>query len=102
VHAPRLPLGDFYEGVCRAREGEVWGPPEEVVREACSWGYSRGRCDRFPADAPADAVRFSRCGEKLIYILERAGAPVEHGEIVDQAAEDVLAAQARAFMNSGF
>ena len=100
THVPRLPLGDFFEGVCRSREGEVFGPSEETVRELCCWGYSRGRCDRFPADAKADAVRFSVSSGRLIYILERDGSPVEHGEVVRGAASELLLAQARAFAES--
>src|SRR5262245_54382050 len=92
LHAPRLPLGGTYRGTCHARPGEG----VEEHREFCSWGYARGRCDRFPADSKADAVRFSKTGEGLIYILERDCAPVEHG-IVTQAAGELLSRQASAF-----
>jgi hypothetical protein len=82
--------------------------------ELCNWGYARGRCDRFPPDAPADAVRFSIAAEdqrsvRLIYVLERDHAPVEHGEIEcslaswsfsPAGASDLLLSQARAFVES--
>jgi hypothetical protein len=73
-----------------------------VLRDLCNTGYARGRCDRFPAGAFADAVRFSRTADgRLIYILEKDHAPVEHGEM--DAARDPrepLASQARAFLAS--
>ena len=101
--APRLPLLDAWSGVCTAAYD--WTPPEAVQREICNCGYARGRCDRFPsskaADEPADAVRFSALEERLIYVLERDHAPVEHGEI-DPITDprEPLASQARAFMAS--
>ena len=114
VHAPRLPLGDFYRGVCRARPGEVVDPDESVQRELCNCGYARGRCERFPLDAAADAVRFSVTGEsgdvvRIVYILERDHAPLDHGAMEYRVAEgafasvdasELLLAQARAFVES--
>jgi hypothetical protein len=96
--APRLPLGGAWAGECTARPG--WEPPEAIQRDVCNSGYPRGRCDHFPPDARADAVRFSFSGGRLIYILEKDHAPVEHGEIEPDAAHnprEPLASQARAF-----
>jgi len=98
--APRLPLGGAWGGECSADgAGE---PPEPIQRDLCNSGYARGRCERFPANAIADAVRFSITPSgRLIYILEQDHAPVEHGEI--DAAHDPrepLASQARAFMEN--
>lgn len=99
IHAPRLPLGDRYRGLCRARSGESF----EAQGDACNCGYARGVCDRFPEETQADAVRFSiRAGDplKLIYIVERSHAPVEHGLVGDRDANEILTAQARAFAES--
>jgi hypothetical protein len=102
--APRLPLGDAWSGECTV--GVAWEPPEAIQREVCNCGYARGRCGHFPVDEKADAVRFSLqfsidAGERLIYILEKDHAPIEHGEI--NGATDVrepLASLARAFRES--
>ncbi len=80
THEPRWPLGAAYAGVCHALSGEIFRPPESQQQEYCNCGYARGVCERFPLDAPADAVRFSVTGEQtLFYILERDHAPVEFG-----------------------
>jgi hypothetical protein len=97
--APRLPLLEAWGGVCTAAFD--WTPPEAVQREVCNCGYARGRCDRFPVGQAADAVRFSVLGERLIYVLERDHAPVEHGEIDPITdSREPLATQARAFLES--
>lgn len=77
----------------------------EEERELCNQGYARDRCGHFPADAGSDAVRFSVIAEeplRLIYILEKDHAPIEHGEIHAAALppDPVMAAQARAFIAS--
>ena len=97
--APRLSLGDAWFGGCTAGEG--WEPSETAQREMCNCGYARGLCSHFPEDAAADAVRFSMAGERLIYILEKDHAPVEHEEL-DNTAEvhEPLASLARAFRES--
>jgi hypothetical protein len=114
THAPRLPLGDPYRGVCRAHPAEVFEPPEPAQRDLCNCGYARGHCDRFPEDGAADAVRFSVTGDrdgrvKLVYIFEKDHAPAGHGaleyEIHDSRLSgvslgEVLACQARAFIQS--
>ena len=109
---PRLPLNNAHRGICCAH-GEPFEPPERSQRELCNCGYARGRCERFPGDTLADAVRFSITGEhdgvvQLIYVMERDYAPVEHGLLEYLIAEsrltndvsEVLAAQARAFLAS--
>ncbi len=103
--SPRLPLGDAWGGECTARG--TWEPTETVQREVCNCGYARGRCEHFPGDGVADAVRFTMIAgngdadERLIYILEKDHAPVEHGAI-DGATDprEPLASQARAFVES--
>jgi len=73
-----------------------------IQREVCNCGYARGRCGHFPDDERVDAVRFSLgTGDRLIYILEKDHAPIEHGEI--NGATDLrepLASLARAFRES--
>ena len=110
TNPPRLPLGEPYYGTCLARPSDVFSASETVQRELCNCGYARGRCERFPADSAADAVRFSIKGEtdgrvRLIYIVEKDHAPVEHGELeynggVSGNSSELLQAQARAFAES--
>lgn len=105
VHRPRLPLGEAWSGVCRAISNEAHTPPEVHQREFCNFGYARGRCDRFPASSAADAVRFSVIQEnplRLISILEKAHAPIEHSELnpADTESDGLLLRQARAFAQS--
>jgi hypothetical protein len=75
--AARAPLGRIYSGNCRARPDPA-SPPQESI-EYCNFGYGRGRCSRFPADNPVDAVRFTRYKGDIIYVLEKECTPVEHG-----------------------
>jgi hypothetical protein len=96
--APRLPLGDAWAGACTV--GSAWEPAEPMQRETCNCGYVRGRCAHFPDDAGADAVRFSMAGERLIYILEKDHAPLEHGEVEATEMREPLASLARAFRES--
>jgi hypothetical protein len=110
---PRLPLGDAYTGECRS--GAISHQPEDaVMRTTCNSGYARGRCDRFPRDARADAVRFSVAGDegdgiRLLYIFEKECWPLDHGELrysvsersfASEPADEVLARQAAAFVGS--
>ncbi len=102
----RAPLGGTYRGDCDAAK---------VACEArlCNFGYARGLCPHFPQGSVADALRFSVDGAsdglvRLIWILEKEHAPVEHGvleysestrEFVDTPGE-VLALQARVFLEN--
>jgi hypothetical protein len=95
IGPPRLPLVDPFDGVCEAMP-QAWTPDETTLREYCSFGYARGRCARFPAEAPADAVRFTMGdGQEVLYVLERDYAPVAYGAVGGAAPR--LAAQAAAF-----
>jgi hypothetical protein len=110
THRPRLPLGDAYGGLCRARE--PFSPEEEHQREFCNRGYARGVCEHFPVSRDADAVRFSVAAEndgflRIVYILEKDHAPLSHGELelsgeAGPPAHDLLMRQARAFAESYF
>ena len=82
---PRLPLGDPYTGECRARE-TVYRPDEARLRENCNVGYCRDRCDRFPPEAPADAIRFHIAGEtnsliQIQFVFEKDCWPQSHGRL---------------------
>lgn len=111
LHAPRLPLGGLYRGVCYART-EPFVPSESSRDDLCNCGYARGRCDRFP-DGAADAVRFSALSDtggrlRLIYIIEKNHAPAESGTLEYSLAEArlevdpsrLLAVQGQAFVQS--
>ncbi|MCU1339422.1 MAG: hypothetical protein JWO19_5003 [Bryobacterales bacterium] len=114
IRAPRLPLGDPFGGACHARPADVIEPPESRQRELCNCGYARDRCDRFPRDGAADAVRFSVTDETLtmlsfVYVVEKDHAPVEYGTLkyaIEDARldspniSDILVQQARAFLES--
>lgn len=90
---------------------EDWRPEPETSRELCNVGYARGRCPRFPSDAPADAVRFSAASNAndvlaIQFILEREYFPVDHGLLEysvstgafrDSRADGLLLKQARGF-----
>lgn len=111
--APRMPLGATFSGECRS---PVLTQPEEAEtqRELCNSGYARGLCPHFPADAPADAVRFSVVMNNghsgaggLICILEKDHAPLEYSRLRldeldgdSQLNRDTLLAQARAFVSA--
>ena len=101
VHAEgRMPLGDEYRGSCHSNPSEPFVPEEARQHELCNFGYARGRCQRFHGDV--DAVRFSIAEDRLIWVLERDHAPIEHGLLAfDQPArDDVLAAQAGVFVEN--
>lgn len=114
VRPPRFPLGGLFGGTCHARPAEVIEPPESHQRELCNCGYASSRCDRFPAGDAPDAVRFSITGDtaatvEIVYVVEKDCTPVEHGTLVYQvsdalwdrpAVNDILAQQARAFLES--
>ena len=106
-HAPRLPLGDPYRGVCFSRPAEgPFEPSEGAQRDLCNCGYARGVCDRFPGGESADAVRFSvtscqgGCVD-LVYVFERNHTPQRHGLIqFPETGTGLLARQADAFVKS--
>lgn len=100
IHSPRLPLIDAYRGVCRSEE--PFEPADAVQLELCNCGYARGRCGRFREDGP-DAVRFSVVDQtRIVYIVEKNGAPVSHGVLEFAALDEteLLYRQMRAFAES--
>jgi hypothetical protein len=102
----RAPLGGLFYGECEIALGAG-------EAKLCNFGYARGLCASFPEGTVADAVRFSVAGSrdgvvKMVWILEKDHAPLEHGfleyrestgEFVE-AAEGVLGAQARVFVEN--
>jgi hypothetical protein len=111
--APRLPLGDTYTGECRSQTSSVQ-PNEETTRQFCNVGYGRGSCERFPASAPADAVRFHIAAEtagtlRIQYVIEKDCRPQEHGtvecsmpsrELSGSVTDQLLRRQLSAFVES--
>jgi hypothetical protein len=79
-----VPLGDLYGGECRAADHL---PSDNELRSWCNFGYARGACPHFPADAAADAIRFSVANSDATaitvrYCLERDHRPLEHGTLI--------------------
>jgi hypothetical protein len=113
VRPPRFPLGGTFGGACHASPADVIEPPEAQQRELCNCGYARGRCDRFPGEGAADAVRFSVTEDtakrlRVIYVIEKDHAPDRFGTLeysiddgrLDGPIGDILAQQVRAFLES--
>jgi hypothetical protein len=90
---PRAPLGVLCSGECHATP-----TPQPADHDRCNFGYARGLCTRFPADAPADAVRFASHADGVLYVLERNHTPVEHGIVRFADGSRLLEAQARVFV----
>ena len=93
----RAPLGTVFDGMCEADPKAPFRPSDDVLYEACNFGYGRGRCPSFPADTPADAVRFTAVGDRRLWILERDHAPLCHGSFTDGFPSPRIAQQANAF-----
>jgi hypothetical protein len=75
------------------------------LREICNFGYGRGRCEQFPAESAADAIRFHVTADadeliKIQYALEKDCWPGEHGVFEPTAASELLRRQADAFLES--
>ena len=108
-----LPLGDRWEGVCRAARDAPRNPGDSVLH-LCNMGYARGQCPHFPAGDGPDSVRFTVRGSgnglvSLYYSIERDHHPFAHGPLVystasgtltDPPAGETLDRQARAYAES--
>lgn len=82
---PQMPLGDPYDGACRAEANE-YRPGEEELRTLCNLGYARGKCPRFVASYPVDALRFTvNCDVSgritITYVQESDHRPFGHGRL---------------------
>jgi hypothetical protein len=114
-----LPLGDSWEGVCRAGQGPPAEPDPTQIRSLCQLGYARGACGRFPVHDPGpDAVRFAITAVtapslQLSYVLERDHHPFAHGSLSysfaagrflqgpeDSSLPEIAARQAEAYVES--
>ncbi|MBI1791744.1 MAG: hypothetical protein HYR60_29815 [Acidobacteria bacterium] len=111
MEAPLLPLGDPYEGVCRAVAGQDWQPGEVAVRNWCNMGYARGECPRFPQNGSPDAIRFAvgradGDGVEIHYTLESHHAPAGDGVVtysggsIEDCPDPLLRRQAEAYAAS--
>jgi hypothetical protein len=81
-----LPLGDAWEGLCKAIPDRPWEPADTTLLTCCNLGYARGCCGHFPEDDGADAIRFVIAGDDaaglhLYYVLERDHHPLAHGPL---------------------
>ncbi len=108
----RPPLGEPYDGVCRAGDEPVH-PTPDALRDCCNMGYAAGRCPRFRPGA-GDAVRFAIApgagdGEPAIrWLVEADHRPQTSGELTADAlngasppvAPPLVVAQARAYRDS--
>ena len=108
-----LPLGESWNGVCRALPG-AWTPDDAALRRCCNLGYARPVCPRFPPGDGPDAVRFTISSHvddtvRLYYVVERDHHPFAHGALAcsvvsgewNPAAPDAtLQRQAQAYVES--
>jgi hypothetical protein len=93
-----LPLGDAWDGVCRANAESPWEPDETTLRSRCNMGYARGCCPRFPVGDGPDAARFTIAAEspetlRVYYVLERDHRPWSHGPLEFSRAGDSVDGQ---------
>ena len=109
-----LPLGDAWDGVCRANPESPWQPDEITLLSHCNLGYARGCCPRFPAGEGPDAARFTIAADgaetvRLYYVLERDHRPWAHGPLEysrssgsfpEESAGEATLALARAYVES--
>jgi hypothetical protein len=81
-----LPLGDAWDGVCRAVADAPSQPDESTLLSLCNMGYARGCCAKFPEGDGPDAARFTIAASKpetvsVYYVLERDHHPWAHGPL---------------------
>jgi hypothetical protein len=81
---PQMPLGDPYDGECRAAAG--YRPGEQDLRNLCNMGYARGKCPRFQDSCSSDAARFSAASDDgetitIAWVVERDHRPATHGRL---------------------
>jgi hypothetical protein len=91
-HPSRLPLGAGWSGNCRA-SGREEAASIAHLREFCNLGYATA-CPHLPRHCDWDAVRFSVANANahrltLCYVCELAHAPIEHGKLTFDLANEV-------------
>ena len=87
-----LPLGDAWDGICRAVPDQPWQPDDATLQPLCNLGYARGACNRFPEGDGPDAVRFTvsrhqNTAIRIYYVIERDHLPFAHGALEYSAAD---------------
>ena len=106
-----LPLGELWDGTCRAQPADPVAIHDAERTPLCNLGYARDACPRFPAGDNPDAVRFamsldSRGAENIRYVIESGHYPYRHGVIAPGAGaaenhdDPLLARQALAYFTS--
>jgi hypothetical protein len=85
-NAPRLPLGDAYNGRCEADPALPADPDPVTLRDCCNLGYARGKCARFPDAAGPDAIRFAVTADtggaiRIYWVRERDHEPFDYGPL---------------------
>jgi len=88
----QVPLGDTYDGECRA-SAPACHPNDEELKNWCNLGYVREWCPRFLQSARVDAARFTVSGDRqdtivITYVLEGDHRPLEHGRLEYGVAHD--------------
>ena len=110
---PRFPLGEAYNGECRAQALAV-EPEEAALRQFCNAGYGREACARFPKDSEADAIRFHLASDtgaaiRVQYVIEKECRPLKHGafefspetdELAGDNTDEIVRRQSIAFVES--
>jgi len=120
-----LPLGDAWDGDCRANPDSPCEPDEITLLSYCNMGYARGCCARFPPGDGPDAARFTIAADgaadgtadgpdgpetlRVYYVLERDHHPWSHGPLefsrtgsaaANQSASEATLGLARAYVAS--
>ncbi len=109
-----LPLGDAWDGVCRAVPDQPWRPDHSTLLPFCNIGYARGACAHFPSESSPDAVRFALRSDdnvsiRLDYVVEHDHHPLAYGRIeyslsnrcfLDASCGEGVTRQARAYIQS--
>jgi hypothetical protein len=91
-HPSRLPLGAGWTGNCRA-SGQELVTSDIHVKEFCNLGYAKA-CPHLPQGRDWDAIRFSvartsRDQIMICFTCELAHAPIEHGNLTFDLANEV-------------
>lgn len=89
----RLPLLGEYAGFCHAGGSRTAAP--ESLRLRCNQGYSRGICDRYPADGHRSCLRYHLNGRTasalhVLCIEEENYAPLRWYEVTVSMADGRL------------
>jgi hypothetical protein len=90
-HPSRLPLGAGWTGACAASGQEL--PASDLhIQEFCNLGYATA-CPHLPQHRDYDAIRFAIARSStqqvtLSFVCELGHAPIEHGELTFDLANE--------------